>query len=467
MVYNRLVTIHDAERHDPPVDGASDEASKQTTNLAPQSAPASRARYVVVIFALSLAIVAYVDKVVMSQAAGAISKDLGLNKATMGLIFSAFALSYSLFEIPSGWLGDKLGPRKVLVRIVLSWSLFTALTGAAWSFASLWTVQFLFGAGESGCFPNLTKALSAWLPKAERSRAQGIMWCFARWGGAFTPPLAVMALHHMSWRWAFPLFGSLGLVWAFFFMRWFRDRPEDHPSVNPAELELLKNVRGNAVGHSDVPWARLITRGSLWLLWLQYFCFSFGWYFYITWLPTYLRESRHLTAEEAGRLSVLPLLFGGFGSLFSGFVAAKLARSIGSVVAARRGIATFGFLASAACTFLVTRTGDPVLAMVAMGFASFSTDLSMPIAWNACMDIGGKYAGTVAGSMNMLGNLGGFAAGAFDGYLLQRTHDNWNLLLTVIACVYTVAALCWTVIDPITPLEDVEALTPALTPNRA
>jgi ACS family glucarate transporter-like MFS transporter len=413
----------------------------------------SRARYVVVLFALTLAVLAYVDKVVMSQAAGTISKDLGLNKTTMGLIFSAFALSYALFEVPSGWLGDKLGPRKVLIRIVLSWSLFTALTGAAWSFASLWTIQFLFGAGESGCFPNLTKALSVWLKPTERSRAQGIMWCCARWGGAFTPPLVVMVLRHASWRWTFPLFGSLGIVWTFFFFRWFRDRPKDHPSVNAAELELLEQVQGNAAGHANVPWGRLISRGSMWLLWLQYFCFSFGWYFYITWLPTYLREYRHLSAEQAGRLAVLPLLFGGFGALFSGFLAARLARSIGSVVAARRVVTVTGFLASAASIWLVTRTGDPFWAMVAMGVGSFSTDLSMPVAWNACMDIGGKYAGTVAGSMNMLGNLGGFAAGAFDGYLLQHTHDNWNLLLSIIAGVYVVAAVCWTMIDSITPLE--------------
>ena len=145
----------------------------------------TRARYWVIVFAITLAVLSYVDRVSISQAAGPISRDLLLSKSQTGLVFGAFALSYALFEIPGGWLGDWMGPRRVLVRIVLAWSTFTALTGAAWSFASLCVVRFLFGAGEAGCFPNLTKAFSVWLPRAERVRAQGIMWAFARWGGAF------------------------------------------------------------------------------------------------------------------------------------------------------------------------------------------------------------------------------------------------------------------------------------------
>jgi MFS family permease len=166
------------------------------------------------------------------------------------MVFSAFALSYALFEVPSGWLGDLMGPRRVLVRVVLWWSAFTALTGAAWSFTSMWIVRFLFGAGEAGCFPNLTKAFSAWLPLHERSMAQGLMWSFARWGGAFTPLLVLFTYRYINWRWAFVVFGLLGVVWAFFFGRWFRDRPADHPSVNAAERELLRDVSGQAGG----PW---------------------------------------------------------------------------------------------------------------------------------------------------------------------------------------------------------------------
>src|SRR6476660_7438339 len=145
----------------------------------------TKARYWVVVFAVTLAVLSYIDRVCISQAAPVISRDLGLTKSQMGMVFSAFAIAYALFEIPGGWMGDWMGPRRVLMRIVIWWSFFTAATGWAWNFGSVVTTRALFGAGEAGCFPNLTKACSAWLPRSERTRAQGIMWMFARWGGAF------------------------------------------------------------------------------------------------------------------------------------------------------------------------------------------------------------------------------------------------------------------------------------------
>jgi sugar phosphate permease len=317
-------------------------------------------------------------------------------------------------------------------------------------------VRFLFGAGEAGCFPNLTKAFSAWLPFGERSMAQGIMWSFARWGGAFTPPLVVWTFHHMSWRQGFVAFGSLGLVWAFFFNRWFRDSPRDHPSVNAAELELLKNVSKHAKGHGDVPWAKLVSSRSVWLLWAQYFCMSFPWYFYITWMPRYLDTGRHLEEHYASRLAILPLLFGGFGALVCGFIAPKLARRMGGARNSRRAIAMFGLLTAGACLLVSMRIVDPFWAMIWMGLASFANDLNMPPAWNSCMDIGGKYAGTVAGSMNMMGNLAGFVAPWIGGILLERYHGDWNRFLYLMAGMYLLGAMCWPFIDPVTPLETEE-----------
>ena len=403
----------------------------------------THARYWVIVFAVALAVLAYIDRVAISQAAGPISRDLGLSKSTMGLVFGGFALAYALFEIPSGWLGDRIGPRKVLLRIVLAWSAFTALTGAVWNLSSLLTTRFLFGAGEAGCFPNLTKAFSLWIPERERANAQGIMWAFARWGGAFTPPLVVFAFRFMSWRAAFASFGALGLVWCFLFYRWFRDRPSQHPSVNAAELRLIGDASG--IAHTGVPWRKLIASRSLWLLWIQYFCVSFGWYFYITWLPTYLQEFRHLAAADAARLAVLPLLFGGFGSLASGVISSR-------APAARRGIAIAGMVGAAAFIGLVTRIQAPLPAMLAMGMASFANDLAVPAAWHACMDIGGKFSGSVSGSMNTMGNLAGFAAPVLGGFLLDRTHGDWNLLLYVMAVVYLAGAVCWPFIDPETPI---------------
>ena len=222
----------------------------------PQQRP-SRARWGVIAFAVTLAILSYIDRVCISQAAPLISKDMGFTKTQMGAIFSAFGLAYAAFEVPGGWMGDWMGPRKVLMRIVIWWSAFTALSGAMWSYLSLWLTRFLFGAGEAGCFPNLTKAFSVWLPLDERVRAQGIMWTFARWGGAFTPPLVIFVLGYVSWRHAFMLFGALGAIWAVWFYKWFRDNPKDHPSVNAAELKLLEECAENAESHGEVNGATL------------------------------------------------------------------------------------------------------------------------------------------------------------------------------------------------------------------
>jgi len=414
----------------------------------------TRARHWVVVFAVSLAILAYIDRVAISQAAPLISRDLGFSKQEMGYIFSAFALAYALFEIPGGWMGDWMGPRRVLMRIVLWWSFFTAATGWAWNFITMWIVRFLFGAGEAGCFPNLTKAFTTWLPVHERVRAQGIMWSFARWGGAFTPPLFALLFRWMGWRDVFHVFGLIGLVWVFFFYRWYRDNPKDHPAVNAAELALLEGAEKTASGHGDVPWGKLIRRGSVWLLWAQYFLLSYPWYFYITWLPTYLQEARHMDMEQSARYAILPLLFGGVGSLFAGFLAKYVSLWLGSVNRARKWMGAAGFVGASALLLVATVTRDPAPAMLAMGFASFCNDLVMPGAWGACMDIGGKYAGTLAGSMNMMGNFAGILAPSIGGFILAHAGNDWNLFLFTMAGAYFLGAFCWPFIDSTRPLED-------------
>ncbi len=416
------------------------------------ASPATHARYWVVVFALLLAVLSYIDRVAMSQTAPYIMKDLGLTKQQMGTIFGAFGLAYALFEIPGGWMGDWLGPRKVLMRIVLWWSTFTALMGWMWNFTSFWICQFLFGAGEAGGFPNITKAFTVWLPHRERVRAQGILWTAARWAGAATAPLVVLTLSYVNWHWAFVIFGLPGFIWAACFFAWFRDNPRDHRGVNAGELALLGDAPKSATGHGNVPWSKLVRSRSVVLLWVQYFCLSFPWYFYITWLPTYLKEYRHLTPGQIGIYGIVPLFCGGIGSLTSGLLAVRIARWTGSVRSSRRGMACAGFLGAAAMLTISLNLRDARWAMAAMGLASFANDLVMPQAWGACMDIGGKFAGTVSGSMNMMGNLAGFAAPVFGGYILQQTGGNWNAFLYTMAGMYLLGTFCWPFIDPVTPL---------------
>ncbi|HEY9126246.1 MAG TPA: MFS transporter [Acidobacteriaceae bacterium] len=400
---------------------------------------ASRARHSVVALAIGLAVLSYVQRVAISQAAGPISRDLHFNKADMGLIFGAFGLSYALFELPMGLLGDRLGVRRVLLQIVLAWSLFTALTGAAWNFVSMYVVRFAFGAGEAGCFPNLTRMLSVWLPARERVTAQSLMWACTRWGGAATPPIVLAIVSLFGWRWAFVAFALLGVIWCVIFFVWFKNDPAEHPAVNAAERELIATTRNLQAHHSQRNWLSILLTRQVMVLVLQYFCFSFVWYFYITWLPTYLIEDRGQTPARAAALSVLPLLFGGFGSLLSGLIPIRIPR---------RRIAFWGFLGAAALLFAFTSIQGVAPAMLCMGMASFCSDMTMPISWNACVEIGGSYTATVAATMNMLGNLAGFAAPVIGGNILQRTGGHWNPLIYLMIGASLISATCWLFLNP-------------------
>src|ERR1051325_8659701 len=362
--------------------------------IANPSAFPTRARYWVIVFAIALAVITYVDRVCISKAAPLMQHDLGLTKEQMGYAFAAFGWAYALFEIPGGWLGDVIGPRKVLMRVVVMWSAFTALTGWAWNLVSLVFCRFCFGAGEAGCFPNLTKAFTLWLPQRERVRAQGIMWLSARWGGAFTPLLVAWVLSFVSWRWAFGVFGLLGVVWAIFFYRWFKDNPRDHRSVNAGELALLADAEKNAATYGPIPWGKFVRSRTVWLLWAQYFAMSYGWYFYITWMPTYLNESfPHLTDMQRTLLSCIPLFFGGLGSIFCGLIAKRLARWLGSVGRTRRWSGFVGLTGAAVMLVISIQFKNPLLAVLSVGLASFCNDLALPGGWGSCMDGGGRVAG--------------------------------------------------------------------------
>jgi ACS family glucarate transporter-like MFS transporter len=180
---------------------------------------------------------------------------------------------------------------------------------------------------------------------------------------------------------------------------------------------------------------------------------NYGWPFYITWLPTYLQEARGLDLKSSAIYSGLPLFFGGFGCLVGGALGRPLARRFGGLVWARRIPPMIG--CTAAAIFLVISPGvqDPLLAMLILGMASFSNDLLMPSAWATCMDIGGKHAGTLSGSMNMMGNLFAALSPLIVSQILVMTNRNWSLTFYVAAGFYLLGTLSWAFIDPRERLE--------------
>jgi MFS family permease len=399
----------------------------------------THARYWVVVFALALAMIMYIQRVAISQAIVPISAELHLNKAQTGLVLGAFGLSYALFEIPMGLLGDKLGVRWVLSQLVLVWSLFTALTGASWNLASLWVIRFLFGAGEAGCFPNLTRMLSAWLPLSERVRAQAVMWAFGRWGGALAPPVAFFVIYHFGWRWGFVALALIGAAWVACFLPWFRNDPAQHKSVNKAELALLEEGRELVLHARGIPWYRLLMQKDIFFLGLQYFGFSYTWYFYVTWLPTWLQQARGLPPGVAAGYAMVPLAFGGLGSIVSGFLPMSVPR---------KWVAVGGFLSTAILVFIIPSVPGVALPMLLMGIASFSSDLTMPISWNTCVEIGKEYTATVSSTMNMLGNFAGFVAPTVFGLILQNTGNNWSMVMYTMAAAAVVSGACWLFLEP-------------------
>lgn len=430
----------------------------------------TRARYWVIVFTVALAVIQYVDRVCIAKAMPSIRSDLHFSDVATGYIFGAFTLAYALFEIPSGWLGDRFGPRKVLLRVVLWWSAFTAATGLVASATAMIVVRFLFGAGEAGCFPNVTKAFTAWLPRREWFRAQAILWVSARWGGAATPLLVVAVLTLTSWRVAFQIFAVLGIVWAIAFFLWFRDNPSEHPAVNAAERQLLAGNAALESREAPIPWRLFLRSPTAWLLWLQYAALSYVWYFYITWFPTYLDSVNHgrLGPAALALLAGLPLFGGGFGSLIAAGLEAPLGRLLRSEAKSRKGIAVIGFLAAAACFLASIYVASPVTMAVLIGFAGLFNDFVLPSSWGTCMDVGGRFSGTFSGSMNMFGNLGGFIAPIATGYILQIT-GHFTLGLFISSGMYVVGAFCWMLLDPGTrldrgiaevPIPPVEAETP-------
>jgi ACS family glucarate transporter-like MFS transporter len=410
---------------------------------------ASRVRARVLGFAFLLAVVTYLDRICISAAAPYIIDDLHLSVLQMSVVFSAFTLSYSLFEIPSGWLGDVIGPRRVLTRIVLWWSAFTMLTSAARGFPSLVAIRFLFGAGEAGAFPNIARSFSRWFPIRERGRANGVMFLGSRVGGMLSAPVALFIVSRWGWRTSFVLFGTIGLAWAAAWFTWYRDRPEDHPAVNAEELawirQDLRDVEGLA-GRDRTPWGALLRSRNLYAICAMYFAFGYGLYFYFTWLPTYLIKQLGFSMLAGGLFASLPFVVAGFADLAGGWLTDYLCRTRG-LRAGRCYLGCAAFLTCAALVFSSTLPVPSVAKALLLALALASADLALGACWAVPIDIAPDHAGVITGFMNTLGNLGGLVGPLVVGIAVDRW-GSWTFPFYVTAAVYACGALAWLAIDP-------------------
>jgi MFS family permease len=407
----------------------------------------SRVRYRVLAFAFALAVVTYLDRVCISAAAPFIMADLQLTMLQMGVVFGAFTMAYSLFEVPSGWRGDVVGARRVLARIVVWWSAFTMLTGAAWSFRSLVAIRFVFGAGEAGAFPNIQHSFSRWFPSRERGRANGVLFLGSRLGGALAPGLAILLIQRWGWRVSFVVFGAVGIVWAVAWHAWYRDSPAEHPGVDAGERAWIgQDGAASAAAHVDVPWRRLLTTPNLYAICGMYFAFGYGLYFYFTWLPTYLVRVLGFSALAGGILAGLPFVLAGGADLAGGWLTDRLSFAHG-LRAGRCYLGCAAFGGSALLVLAAVLARSPAAKALLLAFALACADLALSACWAVCLDVGARYAGVVTGAMNTFGNLGGLVGPLVVGYAVERW-ESWALPFSITAGVYAVGAALWLVIDP-------------------
>jgi ACS family glucarate transporter-like MFS transporter len=403
----------------------------------------------VLAFAFFLAVVTYLDRICISAAAPAIMDELHLSIVQMGLVFSAFTLAYSLFEVPSGWLGDVKGSRRVLTRIVLWWSGFTMLTGAARGFPSLVAIRFLFGAGEAGAFPNVARSFSRWFPRRERGRANGVLFLGSRLGGMLSAPIALLLIGLWGWRASFVAFGSIGIVWAAAWHAWYRDDPREHPAMTDVELAWIQQD-GAPEPHRGTPWRALLTGRNLYAICAMYFAFGYGLYFYFTWLPTYLIKVLGFSQFGGGLLAALPFLLAGLADVGGGVMTDRLARQFGLRVG-RCYLGCAAFLAGALFLFASTLAASAVAKAVLIAFALASADLALGACWAVPLDIAPDHAGVVTGCMNTLGNLGGLAGPLVLSIAVEKL-GSWTLPFYITAGVYAFGALAWLAVDPATTI---------------
>jgi sugar phosphate permease len=405
-------------------------------------ARATRVRHVVLGLTVIAYMITYMDRQILAVARPVIRDELGISLVMMGWITFGFRMAYALFQIPGGWMGDKIGARRALSLVVTWWSAFTCLTAVAWSAISMLTIQVFFGLGEAGAFPIATRSLSRWMRPTERGFAQGVTHAGSRLGAALTPPIVVLIIAHYGWRAAFVIFGILGIVWAAVWFTYYRDTPEEHHSVNAAERELIGSGRKRP---GSVPWRNILRHANLWVLAVMYFCYNFNLNVYNDWFPTYLHDSRGMTLAKMGLYASLPLLAGTLGDLAGGWFSDHVLRKTGNVNLARRWVAIAGFLVSAAATVPATLAPDPRVSVALYSVAFFALEWTVGISWAIPLDIGGDFAGSVSAVMNTLGNIGGALSATVVTYAVKGY--GWSAPFFVTGALCLIAAVLYLKID--------------------
>jgi ACS family glucarate transporter-like MFS transporter len=417
----------------------------------------SRQRFVLISILFFHSANTYMDRACIASAADYIIKDLSISKEMLGLILGIFAVGYALFQVPSGWIADRFGPRKALTIVVSVWSIFTALTGAARNAIQMLVLRFLFGVGEAGAFPGATQAFFRWLPVKERGIAHGVNFSGSRLGAALSLFLMPWLISIIGWRWTFVVNGLIGIIWATVWLIWFRDNPKDNRKINQAELDYIEAGRVSDFTTSiKASFAEVFTSLNMSLAMLQYFASNVTFFISLTWLPSYIR-SQWPDDPHAIYYSAIPLIFAAFANWIAGSMVTGLFKK-GYHVGSRRVTAIVGFslgvvglilaIQTKNLDFLTTDKAQLYWFVFCFGLATFGVDMTLSPSWAFCNDIGGSNSGAVSGSMNMVGNIGAALSAIMFPILLNEETGSANTFFMLAAGLNFVAIVTWCFMNP-------------------
>lgn len=417
-------------------------------------------RFILIAGTFLLSLLLYVDRTCISLAKEDMTKELGLTNEHWAWVLAAFAFGYALFQTPGGMAADRWGARIVLTSVVTVWSVFTGLTAYAWNLVSLLVIRFLFGAGEAGAFPGMAKVVYSWIPISERGLVKGINFSGSRFGAALAMPGVAWLIHAVGWKMSFVVLMVVGFAWAAMWWMWFRDQPEQHTGISAEEKAYILAGRQEGrlpsrtgMATSSRPESKDTATGMspiqvspLLLMMIQYFASNFTFFFSLTWLYPYVKTKYHLTSVDAGFYAMIPLLAGAAGNIFSGWWVDALYRGRHAAMS-RKLPAITGFVLAAAGMLMSSHQETVVGAIFWLSVAIFGADMTLAPSWSFCIDIGGKNAGAVSGTMNMAGNLGAAITALAFFYLPASSQSN-TAFFQAAAALSAMAVVCWMLAKP-------------------
>ena len=403
-------------------------------------------RYQVLTVLSLLSMITFLDRIALSSASSSIMSELNISTVQWGWILGMFTIAYAAFEIPTGWLGDKFGGKKILIRVVLWWSLFTILTGFANGFVMLLLVRFLFGMGEAGAYPNTSIVLAKYFPVLERGRAQATIWGASRLGAALTPFIVIPIQQKYSWNLSFYLLGAVGVVWTLFWVFWHKEDPKDCKDMSQDELKFIIDNRELPVEGETTKtsyWSGFKST-NLWFLLAMYFCYAIGAYFFQSWFHTYLEKGRHIPKDALIWASSVPYLLAAIGCFTGGWISDKACLRWGKKWG-RRIVPMVGLFVAGICIISASLLSDNLLAIICLGVGMAFMDVTAPVAWAVAMDMGGTKSGAISGTMNTAGLTGAYISTVFFGYLASSY--GYYLPVLYIGIMVLIGSFIWLKID--------------------